>query len=66
VDGTQFALRVEPVDGGGEYRLRMWIGTPEGQWRLLEGLHNDRTWDALGAPFGLGLRTIAANVGCRL
>jgi len=44
----------------------MWIGTPEGQWRLLEGLHNDRTWDALGAPFGLGVRTIAANRGYRV
>lgn len=66
IDGTQFAVRAEPVSGSQQYRLRVWIGTPEGQWRLLEGLHNDRTWDALGEPLSIGLATIASSMGYRV
>ena len=36
VDGRQFAMRAEPMGGVGQYRLRIWAGTSDGEWRLIE------------------------------
>ena len=66
VDGKQFAMRAEPMGGVGQYRLRVWVGTPDGHWKALEGTHSNQMWDVLADPLSVGMRVIAAYVGYRV